>query len=296
MTQAKWIWLAALTAAWCMSPVGAQGEPIAHPEGSGAEVRAEGEPLVGLVLDVQGRAQIRAKASDDSASPPAWRTIERNMEIAPGATIRTGANTSVTLRLGLNATIRINSLARATLGELAQHASAEPPSLRTTIVLERGDMDVRVDHVNNFANDFAIVTQAATLAVRGTNFSVGVDGLDGLRVQGAETNSFRAIEVQYMDDTATALSQGTLDASWRQPALAALARSLEEPDRSVSTTDYAGRIGAPVTPIVAARVAGIQFAGVREIEILNVTANQVIESIGKGKDGPAPQGTPASER
>ena len=146
--------------------------------------------------------------------------------------------------------------------------------------------------MDDAANDFAIVTQAATLAVRGTNFSVGIDGIDGLRIQGAQTNSFRAIEVKYVaDEQETALSRGRLDDAWRNPALAALANTLDAPNAGVHAQGYLNRLGMPVTQLVTGtQRAGEQLAVVRELEIRTVTAEQVLDGIGSGKDGPAPRG------
>ncbi|MCA9293094.1 MAG: FecR domain-containing protein [Phycisphaerales bacterium] len=253
--------------------------------------------LVAIVLDVQGRAEVRIDPQtheDLSAqAAPNWQPIERGMELPINATLRTGARSAVTLRLGLNATVRVNSFARARIGELAkQEQPGQAATLRTTLMLERGDLDVRVDHVDDAANDFAIVTQAATLAVRGTNFSVGIDGIDGLRIQGAQTNSFRAIEVKYVaDEQETALSRGRLDDAWRNPALAALANTLDAPNAGVHAQGYLNRLGMPVTQLVTGtQRAGEQLAVVRELEIRTVTAEQVLDGIGSGKDGPAPRG------
>lgn len=258
---------------------------------------ADAAPLVAMVLEVEGRAEVRIDAPSSAASATAsvvglWQPIERGMQLPTGATIRTGARSGVTLRLGLNATVRVNSFARAQVSELARQTAGDAATLRTTLLLERGDLDVRVDHVGDAANDFAIVTQAATLAVRGTNFSVGVDGLDGLRIQGAQTNSFRAIEVKYVEEEeATALSRGRLDDSWRNPALAALAMAVDAPNHGVSAREYLSRLGTPIAQLVSGRQRpGDQLAVVRSIEIRDATAGQVRDGIGSGKDGPPPQG------
>ncbi len=283
------------------SPGGAQQDAQSNTKETAPVVPS----LVALVLAVEGRAQVRIDASEEieseDAAPVSWQAIDRGMELPEGATIRTGARASVTLRVGLNSTVRVNSFSRARIGELTQdnadHSSGSQRTLRTTLVLERGDLDVRVDHIDGAANDFAIVTQTATLAVRGTNFSVGVDSLEGLRVQGAETNSFRAIEVQYMADEAkTALSHGQLGGAWRHPALAALAGTFDTPNLGVQATDYLVRIGMPVSQLVSAPVSGEHIAGGREGEVRIVNAGQINESIGKGKNGPPPQGETISKR
>jgi ferric-dicitrate binding protein FerR (iron transport regulator) len=139
----------------------------------------------------------------------------------------------------------VNSAARATVAELA----AGERTLRTTIGLEHGELDIRVDHVTDergveLANDFAVVTPSATLAVRGTDFAVGHDALDGTLVRGAETNSMRAVEITYLESQRrVALARGSVSEASPDPVEHRLREVVEQPNRGVAVADFGERIG-----------------------------------------------------
>lgn len=241
----------------------AEADAAATGFGSGVEhVDAEAEAVSAV-----DEAELLARADLDRRFEQRWVSIEPGQRLGMGAVVRTGVRANVVLRIGLNATVRVNALSRVSIDEsLLMVAGADDGSgamvidgaaspvedasgagvLRTRLDLQAGDVDVRVDHIGDFANDFEITTPEATLAVRGTNFSAGFDALSGLRVQGAETNSLRAIEIAYVEQEMTVgLSESGVDGALRDPALLALAATVARPNEGVAPRTFRERIGRP---------------------------------------------------
>jgi hypothetical protein len=227
-----------------------------------------------------------------------WVDVEAGMSLPAGAAVRTGVRSNVVLRLGLNATVRVNALSRVSIDALARDVAASNGDettdestegvLRTRLTLDTGDLDVRVDHVGDFANDFSVRTPEATLAVRGTNFSVGVDALSGLRVQGAETNSLRAIELDYVNDELdVALSSGRIDGLLRDPALLALAATVARPNEGVRVRSFRDRIGRRViAAVTSGGVARREPVTIRSGEIITANAAQLRDRIDGERERP----------
>ncbi len=232
-----------------------------------------------LVLEVVGSAQVRSdrvasSTTDTTNTHPHWTTLETGMVLRPGAAVRTGIRSHAVLRLGLNATVRINSLSRVELTQLDAapkpntkpnaNPDADNATLTTRLLLNAGDVDVRVDHIEGYDNDFEILTPQATLAVRGTNFSAGIDALQGLRVQGARTNDLRAIELRYLRDAERIdMSRGEVFGAYRQPAFAALAAAAAGPNQGIDIDRYGQRIGSTNDRLAgaAAVLAGAEAGG-----------------------------------
>ncbi|MCZ6812233.1 MAG: FecR domain-containing protein [Planctomycetota bacterium] len=143
--------------------------------------------LQALVIDVQGRAQWRPS---DKAP---WKNAKVNDLLDPGAGIRTGLRSSITMRVGKNATILVGRSTRLDLPQILQEGAV----LRTRAAVRRGRADFKVDLVG-LTNDFAVLTPTTTLAVRGTGFAVKWGGLEGVEIEALASNVIHAIEVQYL--------------------------------------------------------------------------------------------------
>ena len=153
-----------------------------------AKPLAEGQTrvLAALVIDTKGRCQWRP---DKDA---AWKKAEVNDSLRPGAHIRTGLNSMLTLRCGLNSTVLVDSNTRAQLPQLIQDGD----KLKTIVTVDRGRADIQVDHVG-LTNDFSVLTPSGSLAVKGTGMGVQYDGFEGTRIVGARHNRMNAIEMRY---------------------------------------------------------------------------------------------------
>lgn len=137
-------------------------------------------------MAVEGRVQWRADEKH------AWNTAAVDDLLAPGSRIRSGRESSMTLRVGHNATVMIGSHTRLAL-PMVLH---EGETLRTVVEVSRGRADIKVDRVG-LTNDFSVVTPSGTLAVRGTGFAVDYGGFEGMRIEAARFNEIASIEVRY---------------------------------------------------------------------------------------------------
>lgn len=179
---------------------------------------AEGEVkiLQAIVMKVEGeRAQWRV----DAQAP--WKGAAVNDILPVGAEVRTGRDTIITLRIGMNASMLIDRLSFVTIPEILQQGDV----LRTRVSMRYGLMDVKVDHVG-LANDFEIKTPSATLAVKGTGWRLVWDAIDGFQAFGVPTNRVRAIEIEYISALKVALTADDASTDRHQlPALEAFAQT-----------------------------------------------------------------------
>ncbi len=149
---------------------------------------ADGETkeLQAVVMDVTGRAQWRPDVD------AAWKNAAVDDVLDSGALIRTGRQSSLTMRVGHNATVSVDSNTRISLAHLVQ----EGDQLKTAVQLKRGRTDIKVDRVG-LTNDFSVVTPSSTLAVRGTGFGINYGGFRGTEVFASPFNDMRSIEMRY---------------------------------------------------------------------------------------------------
>lgn len=172
--------------------------------------------LQAVVMKVEGlRATWRPDAAGD------WKQAAIHDILPVGAEIRTGRDSLLALRIGMNASIIIDRDSRVDLPEMAQHGAV----LRTRMTVRRGLMDVKVDHVG-LTNDFEIKTPSATLAVKGTGWRLVWDAIDGFQAFGVPTNRIRAIEIAYVNGLKVALTADDASTDRHQlPALTAFAQT-----------------------------------------------------------------------
>ncbi|MHC5004205.1 MAG: FecR domain-containing protein, partial [Planctomycetota bacterium] len=142
--------------------------------------------LEAVVMKVAGRVQWSADGR------PPWTAAKPDQILAAGVTIRTGLRSSISLRVGKNSTLLVDSSTRVKLPEFVQDGA----TLRTVVGLDRGRVDFKVDRIG-LTNDFTVVTPSTTLAVRGTIGAIRHGALEGTEAVGARTNAMRAIELQY---------------------------------------------------------------------------------------------------
>ena len=146
--------------------------------------------LTALVIGVKGWAQWRPS---DKAE---WKNAKVKDVLYPGAQIRTAMRSSITLRVGENATIMVGSLSRVDLPVILQKGAV----LRTRVAVRRGRADLKVELVELFGltNDFIAFTPSARIPVLGTGFAVTWGALKGLEIDALATNVIHAIEVRYL--------------------------------------------------------------------------------------------------
>ena len=192
------------------------------------------ELLRAVVMDVQGRAQWRR------GPEAAWSAAEVDDVLEPGAMIRTGRNSLLTLRVVPNATIMVDRNTRMQLPEMIRDGE----TLRTAVQLTRGRADFKVDRVG-LTNDFSVVTPSTTLAVRGTDWGIEYGGFEGTKVFSARTNAMAAIELRYLlTQRRYALSGGTSSSDAHpNPVISQLFQSLGPP--RVQTAQVEGTDATP---------------------------------------------------
>jgi len=189
--------------------------------------------LQAAIIDVKGRA--RWQPSETAA----WKSAAIDDLLEPGAIISTGVASSVTVRVGHNATIFVDANTRLVLPEVAQEGN----TLRTRAGLPRGRADFKVEGVG-LTNDFVVVTPTATLAVKGTGYSVIVSALDGVQVLGVRENMIRAIELAYFFKKIRVYVSGQGKSSQRHPdpVLAAMHDTLSPPTSWAAGLEAVGEL------------------------------------------------------
>jgi hypothetical protein len=125
--------------------------PIAWMRGSSGAV---------LVADLRGQAEMQRDAD--------ITLLKAGMRIAPGATLRTGANASLTLQYPDGSRTLIGPDASLRLVELKRLDASQGQQVR--FELERGQMENAVTNNRGKGGRFIIHTPAAIAAVRGTTF------------------------------------------------------------------------------------------------------------------------------
>jgi hypothetical protein len=228
-----------LLATIALALVVAQTPPQERPSASTApppkvEPLAEGQVQVlqALVIGVEGRAEWRKSGAGD------FKAAALNDLLDPGCEIRTGLRSSLTLRVGKNATVLVDRSSHVELPTIVQNGAV----LVTRAALLRGKCDVKVEAVG-VTSDFKVATPSATLAVRGTGLEVEWGALDGARVRGVATNRVHAIEVAYLDRFETVFLSGDDETTEEipEPVRLALYRTFFLPPRHDLQLDDVGQ-------------------------------------------------------
>jgi len=153
-----------------------------------------------------------------------------------GAEVRTGRESTVTLRVGMNATMLVDRQTRIAIPEMAQDGKV----LRSRLAMSFGQTDLKVDRIG-LENDVEVATPTATLAVKGTGMRISWDAVNGFQAKGVATNRIRAIEVRYLNGLVVHLSadEATRD-STPLPALRAFRRTFYLPIVGTLSPDEIG--------------------------------------------------------
>jgi hypothetical protein len=102
-----------------------------------------------------------------------WPVVKRNMELGPGTTLRTGAESYVDLWVNGSSTIRVTALATMQLQKMTR-SSAEPGAdTETTLDLKSGIIVGNVKKLPANSN-YEITTPHGVARIRGTDFLVQV--------------------------------------------------------------------------------------------------------------------------
>ena len=222
--------LAAVVPAWAQDAKPAEPKPdTAKAEEAKPEALPPGETKVlqAIVMEVKGTAQARADREGG------WADLKVNDVLSPGTVIRTGRDSHVALRVGMNATVLVERQTRVALPEIVQNGEV----LRTRVAMSFGRADVRVDRIG-LRNDFEVATPTATLAVRGTAWLMTWDTVKGFRAVGVRNNRLRAIELAYLNGVETFLSGADESSTTYQlPALAAFFETYIAPLKGAVSTD-----------------------------------------------------------
>ena len=143
--------------------------------------------LTARVIDVKRTAKWRPSDKVE------WKDAKVNDLLHPGAEIQTGFRSSMTLRVGKNATVMVGRSSRVYLPKIVQNGDV----LVTRVAMGHGRCDIKVDQVG-LANDLQVITSSTTLAVGGTGFAVTWGALEGVEIDALATNVIHAIEVRYL--------------------------------------------------------------------------------------------------
>jgi hypothetical protein len=197
-----------------------QTPPPATPPKVEALPAGKTETLQALVIAVEGKAEWKP------ANAEKFKAAAVNDLLDVGAEIRTGLRSTVTLRVGKNATLVVDRASRVELPVMVQDGAV----LRTRAAVHRGKCEFKVEAVA-ITSDFQVLTPSATLAVRGTGFTVEWGALEGVKVTGVDTNRVRAIELGYFAGLQQVFvsGEGASSSPWPQPVELALYRTVFPP-------------------------------------------------------------------
>ncbi len=132
--------------------------------------------LAGLLWLVAGSAHagdarivtLAGEVEIGTGDPPRWRAAQQGEPLAPGSAIRVGPGARVELRLDAG-TVRLNE------NSLLRLPPAAPGHEGTVVELEEGGSLFDVDPAAN-RDGFEVRTPEAVVMVKGTRFSVALDG------------------------------------------------------------------------------------------------------------------------
>lgn len=143
--------------------------------------------LTARVIEVKGWAQWRPS---DKAP---WKNAKENDLLDPGAEIRTGTRSLITLRVGYNAKMIICRSTHVDLSEIVQDGAV----LRTRVALRHGRAEFDV-YLVGLTNDFVVITPTEVLAVEGTGFAVKWGALEGVEIQSESRDDYRRVDYSRM--------------------------------------------------------------------------------------------------
>ena len=118
------------------------------------------------VKSLTGKVEIQESGASE------WKTAVQGQKIEPGTIISTGFNSNAVLNLG-SSEIFIKPLTRISINELMETGSV----VKTDLNLKLGKVTADVKTTEGLKNDFTLRTPVSTAAVRGTNFTAGVNSL-----------------------------------------------------------------------------------------------------------------------
>jgi hypothetical protein len=208
--------------------------------GSTSALAQETKPLQAVVMDVTGTAEWRP------AETAEWKAAAKDDMLDPGAQVRTGLRSSLTLRVGKNATLIVDRSTRLDIPEIVQDGE----TLRTRAAVRRGRAEFKVDEVG-LRNDFEVITPSGTLSVRGTGFALLWGALEGTDVEMLSIERIHAIEVRYfLTDLALRMEgRGTSRERVPDPVVVALFNTIGPPPNLATLAgtlaDAAGETGSP---------------------------------------------------
>ncbi len=206
---------------------------------------ATNQAAVNQAVVVSVKGSVRVQTQQDGAFVPV--TVGRLLPV--GAHVKTGLNSSVTLRIGEGQLFTIESIASVTLSEAIRksRASAEAGEAteatestgetdRTVLGVDYGRVLFKIDS-SVVANDVTIETPDSTLDVDGTEGGIEVAGRR-VRAFGAETNT-GSFTVRYDDSgqAATINDNSETDAENPNPADKATTRTRTETGGAEARTD-----------------------------------------------------------
>ena len=119
-----------------------------------------------IIKSFTGKVEIQEKGST------AWKAVTQGQKIAPGTLISTGFNSNATIILGASE-IFLKPLTRISFDELTEKGTI----VKTDLNLKMGKVTADIKTTEGLKNDFTVRTPAATAAVRGTTFTIGVNNL-----------------------------------------------------------------------------------------------------------------------
>lgn len=151
--------------------------PLADGQQTKAETAA---PLKVQVVSVIGTAQKMQTAP----APSAWTELKAGAMLDPHTVIRTGFHTQVVLQFAQRGRVVLDSGTKVGIADCASMAG-RGGNVKARIGLKYGSMLLKVDQTRG-ANDFAVSTAVATLAVRGTEGRIAFSADRGLFLFGEE--------------------------------------------------------------------------------------------------------------
>ncbi|HPH02901.1 MAG TPA: FecR family protein [Spirochaetota bacterium] len=197
------------------------------------------------VVQVQGRVSIRSGASGP------WVTARSGMTLPEGASITTGYQSAVTLRIApTGSVVRLNQFTTVSVASLGQSGN----TVNTTLKLKMGTVRAVVRNTVNERSSFVVSTPVATASVRGTIPEISHFPDSGTRIayiegSGYVSNKKGRLQLLARNQRSTVSTKGTtstaLQEAGKRRATAAIQLNLTPAEQEALFRPGRGRSGDP---------------------------------------------------
>jgi hypothetical protein len=143
-----------------IAPPAGGANPPANPNPAGDKPQPMPLEVSVKVLEVVGNVRFRI------APDAPWQKLTQESVVPLTSEFQTGMHASTKLQVGPNSEITLKGVGTLTIGQV--EVQPQDQTIKTRLGQKYGRMQVEVQHVGEFRNDYQIATPGTVLAVRGS--------------------------------------------------------------------------------------------------------------------------------